>query len=498
MSKGDMKNLLLLSILVFFSQGGFSQVVKNDAELGNEVRYLAQCWDLNGLEVSNHPPTLIDGKFSFRSIELQKASLDDSYLKTPWLMLRNGKVSFTTRLDGSAGGNRSIVVQYIAINENDYSEATPISFYTFDFSNPINKNTTVYDVSFSVPSSLTKGQLYKLKLSLTGTGGSARVGLDDLVIPGEYYSDPSNLCLPLSIEPDADNDGVVDSEDEFPTDPHRAYSSYFPNKNYGTLMFEDLWPGIGDYDFNDLVVDYRIKKVTDAKNEMVEMIVDLKTRAIGAGFKNGFGIEFTGVAPGKVISVSGTKISGSSIHQFAPNGLEVGNQWMTFIPLDNAFAVLPHPGGGVTGVNTDPRGPRQEVLEQTVIVTFKKNGLAASGGAVRSNEISLDNFNPFLIRNQDRSIEVHLPGKPPTRHANQALFGSIDDNSNASHGVYYQSKGTNLPWALHVNQSVPYMIEKYNINQGFIKFEEWVRSNGTAFPDWYLDRDELRNNSLIF
>src|SRR5690606_34374734 len=163
-----------------------------------------------------------------------------------------------------------------------------------------------------------------------------------------------------------------------------------------------LWPGIGDYDFNDLVVDYRIKKVTDAKNEMVEMIVDLKTRAIGAGFKNGFGIEFTGVAPGKVISVSGTKISGSSIHHIAPNGLEGGHQWMTFIPMDNAYDVLAHAGGGVAGVNTDPRGQRQEVLEQTVIVTFKKDGCAASGGALRPSEICIENFNPFLIRDQDR------------------------------------------------------------------------------------------------
>src|SRR5690606_34984210 len=123
-----------------FFQSSFSQSVKNDAELANDVQYFARCWDLNGLEVSNHPATLISDKFSFRSIELQKESLENSYLKTPWLMLRNGQVSFTTRLGGSAGGNRSIVVQYIALNEKDYSEGAPIAFYTFDFPNPINKN----------------------------------------------------------------------------------------------------------------------------------------------------------------------------------------------------------------------------------------------------------------------------------------------------------------------------------------------------------------------
>lgn len=491
-----MKNIILFSAFFLCSIAAFPQV-KNDAELGSSFLYSFYCWNMEGLSVSSQSSTLIGGRFSFRTTELKNESLTTSYLKSPWLRLKRGNITFKAKMDGSTGTSRGIVVQYIEVR-NHWSEGSAKTFYTYNFPTPIYRNTRVYDISVPVPEELINGKNYKIQISFIGSGGSAMIGMDNLEIPSDYYSDPSNLCLPLSIEPDADGDGVVDLEDEFPNDPHRAYSSYFPSKDYGTLMFEDLWPGIGDYDFNDLVVDYRIKKVTDAKNEMVEMIVDLKTRAIGAGFKNGFGIEFTGIAPGKVISVSGTKISGNSIHQFAPNGLEAGNQWMTFIPLDNAFVVLPHPGGGVTGVNTDPRGPRQEVLEQTVIVTFKKNGLAASGGAVRSNEISLDNFNPFLIRNQDRSIEVHLPGKPPTRHANQALFGTIDDNSNASQGVYYQSKETNLPWALHVNQSIPYMIEKNNINKGFIKFEDWVRSSGTAFPDWYLDRDDLRNNSLIY
>lgn len=414
------------------------------------------------------------------------------------MKLKNGHVSFKTRSDGAATVNRSIVVQYISIDENSQKEGSPVAFYTYAFDNPIHNNTKVHDVSFPVPSKLVDSNYYKIRFSFTGTGGYATISLDDIVIPGEYASDPSKLCQPLKAEKDTDGDGVVDSEDEFPLDPYRAFTSYIPSKDFGTLMFEDLWPGIGDYDFNDLVVDYRIKKVIDGKNEMVEVIIDLKTRAIGAGFKNGFGIEFSGIAISKVIGVTGTKIGDNTIHNFAPNGLEAGNQWATIIPYDNAFHVLPHPGGGVTGVNTEPIGPKQEVFEQTIVVSFKKDNIVASGGVVSPKDISLENFNPFLIRNQDRSIEVHLPGKPPTRHANQGLFGTIDDGSDAAQGVYYLSKKTNLPWALDINQSIPYMIEKNNIGKGFIKFEDWVRSNGKEFPDWYLNKPGLRNNSLIY
>lgn len=493
-----MKNIILFSFFMLVAVFGFTQTLRNDGEHGGEAKYLAQCWYFNGVTLNVHPATLISGRYSFRTIELQNEPLTNSYIKTPWMELKKGNITFKTRLDGAAGGNRRVVVQYIAIDVKDYSEKTPVAFHTFDFPNPVHRNTKIYDVSIPVPTELVNGKLYKILFSFTGTGGSARLGFDNLVMPGVYSSDPSNLCKPLVIEKDTDGDGVSDMEDEFPTDRYRAYSSYLPGKDFGTLMFEDLWPGIGDYDFNDLVLDYRIKKVTDTKNEIVELIIDLRTRAIGAGYKNGFGIEFTGITHAQVLGVTGTIMSDNSIHLIAPNGVEAGNEWATVIPFDNAFKVLPHPGGGVTGVNTEPIGPRQEIFEQTVVVSFKKNDILPAGGSVKSSAISLENFNPFLIRNQDRSIEIHLPGKRPTRHANKALFGTVDDNSSAAQGIYYQSKGTNFPWALHINQRIPYMIEKHNIQKGFLRFEDWVKSNGAAFGDWYVDQPDLRNNKLIY
>lgn len=492
-----MKKTILLSAFLLFSLCSFSQSVKNDAELGNSSLYAAYCWSISGLAISNESSTRIDGKYSFRTTNLDKESLSTAYLKSPWIKLQKGNISFKAKLDGAEGGQRSIVVQYIETNFKWFEGISKI-FYTYNFTQPLHKNTKVQNISIPVPAELVNGKNYKIQISFIGVGGSAKVAIDNLQIPGEYHSDPSFFCLPLSIEQDADGDGVVDAEDEFPDDPNRAYSTYFPGKDYGTLMFEDLWPGIGDYDFNDLVVDYQIKKITDAKNEIVEMIVNLRTRAIGAGFKNGLGIEFTNIAPDRILSVSGAKISGKTIHKFAANGLEEGTKWMTFIPFDNAFNILPHPGGGVTGVNTDPKGPKQEIIDQTIIITFKKNGKSALGGPVKTTEISLENFNPFLIRNQDRSIEIHLPGKPPTSLADQKLFGTIDDDSNPGKEKYYQSKGTNLPWALHINQNTPYMIEKYNIIKGFIKFEEWVISNGKAYPDWYMDQPGYREKTAIY
>ena len=56
-----------------------------------------------------------------------------------------------------------------------------------------------------------------------GSGGNDRVIIDDIVISGTYWSDPSNGCQPLQpTGADSDGDGVPDSQDEYPTDKYRA------------------------------------------------------------------------------------------------------------------------------------------------------------------------------------------------------------------------------------------------------------------------------------
>ncbi|MDZ7777488.1 MAG: LruC domain-containing protein [Bacteroidales bacterium] len=57
----------------------------------------------------------------------------------------------------------------------------------------------------------------------------------------------------------------------------------------GTLAYEDLWPGKGDYDFNDLVIDYEFE-ITKNNQEIVQDITATFTiKAFGASQHNGFG-----------------------------------------------------------------------------------------------------------------------------------------------------------------------------------------------------------------
>ena len=62
------------------------------------------------------------------------------------------------------------------------------------------------------------------------------------------------------------------------------------------------------YDFNDLVVDYHFKHVTNSQNEVVSIHIKTSTKAIGASYHNAFGIQLN-TFPSNVTSVTGQEIT---------------------------------------------------------------------------------------------------------------------------------------------------------------------------------------------
>lgn len=85
----------------------------------------------------------------------------------------------------------------------------------------------------------------------------------------------------------------------------------------------------------------------------------------------------------------------------------------------------------------------------------------------------------------DRSVEVHLPDRPPTALADASLFGTKDDDSTPSLGRYYKTEN-NLPWGLHLLETFSYAVEKVQVTQAYSHFAEWAITGGNNFIDWYI------------
>ena len=64
--------------------------------------------------------------------------------------------------------------------------------------------------------------------------------------------------------------------------------------SWKTVAFEDLWPEKGDYDFNDVVVKYKITK-SQIGNEIIKYKIKGYLVAVGASYHNGFAFRFKGI-----------------------------------------------------------------------------------------------------------------------------------------------------------------------------------------------------------
>jgi LruC domain-containing protein len=281
---------------------------------------------------------------------------------------------------------------------------------------------------------------------------------------------------------DKDEDGVADSEDEYPEDPERAFNNYSPGENtFGTLLFEDLWPSFGDYDMNDLVIDYNVNEISNGNNRIKEIELTTVVRATGAGYRNGFGIQLP-VSSDQVLSVEGTRLSTGTIKTLS-TGVEQGQKLATIIVMDDVNDKLP------VMANVFAGNAQHNTDTVNVKIVFKES--------VRKADLGAAPYNPFMIINQDRGREVHLMNMEPTDLMDTEWFNTADDISAIGEGTYFTSnKGFN--WALHIPQSISYAQEKVDFTKAYTKFSEWAKSGGLSYEDWYLNIDGQVNSDAIF
>ena len=290
---------------------------------------------------------------------------------------------------------------------------------------------------------------------------------------GDYTHYIHDLAtLPLDEEliatTDTDGDGIIDFYDEYPDDAERAYNVYTPSiYGLGTYAFEDLWPYIGDFDFNDLVVNYRFTHVYNSAGLIHETIFDFIIKNVGGSFRNGFGIEIN-ADPSIISEVTGCNLTTGEI-SVNSQGLENNQTKPVIIVFDDAWA----------NVNVNDGKMR-------VIIHYNQ--------PIANNQIG--SLNPFIFIDGDRGREVHLVDMEPTDLMNTALLGTADDDSNPSIGRYYRN-ATNLPWGINILYDFTFPKEKAAINLGYTMFASWAISGGTDFTDWYTDQDNYRDNTYL-
>lgn len=282
-------------------------------------------------------------------------------------------------------------------------------------------------------------------------------------------------------------DGMPDIRTEIKNCNECNTPKVYQDVTCGVLMFEDLWPMKGDFDMNDLVVQYKFLKFKNRNNKIVKLQAEFDTKAIGASYKDGFGFEMTGFNTSAIQKVTGSNLTTGSIITDS-RGLEAGQSHPTVIVFDNAFdlvqGTVPTEGMINTKAADKSPKPRTKINLATVSIEFST--------PPSDRELGMVPFNPFIISNGERDREVHLAGYAPTTKARNTWLIKTDyfKNKDVSMADPFRTLNGKMPFALHlpiaIGATFRYPVEKTSIEEAYPDFAAWSADNtNPTYILWY-------------
>ena len=293
--------------------------------------------------------------------------------------------------------------------------------------------------------------------------------------------------LPLGGAPD----GEVEDESISIINPEVTQSFYPAAGQFVSLAYEDLWPSVGDYDMNDLVVYYQTA-LTETSNGVESITISGRITAVGASFHSGFAVQIPSLVRSDV-DQSGLELEINGQLQSTHSLLEEGQSKPVLVVTEDIWDVVVEPEGcnffrtqgenfGICGSGNIDFGFRIYVP----LVTAKDK-------SIFNDQL----FDPFIfatdgyprnsyLSNPGRGLEIHLKNKAPTDLADMSLFGRGDDKSDPSQNLYYQN-ASGLPWAIEVGTEWLHLYEANDLILGYPSFIDYVLSGGQTNMDWYIE-----------
>lgn len=280
-------------------------------------------------------------------------------------------------------------------------------------------------------------------ISLSAEGGTVVYGVED---GGDSSYEDLLFCI------DANPNEAIQDPDRPVIDPDEPEVSETEN-NYMSFAYEDIWPSGGDYDLNDVIIEYH-RSITFNKDNYVSEVKETyePVQKVGAATnRNAFAVQYATDQRGEMVLPSGAvdETQTNSIILF-PNAMDVRNQ--KFV-ITRTFAA----------------------------------------GAMKKDALKVGNsiLNPYIIVNyegagKDNRTEVHLPKSKATNLANSDQIGKEAD-------AYYVNKDGKHPFTISIPGTFTSVTETVTIDKEYPDFEKWVESDGKEYTDWYKNYQKSAN-----
>lgn len=254
---------------------------------------------------------------------------------------------------------------------------------------------------------------------------------------------------------------------------------HMPADGWGTLLFEDLWPAYGDYDFNDFVIYYKAQLYMNTANTVSHMLLGVSVRAVGGSLPYSLGVKLKGVPAGAIEEIQVGETRNADHARLTVRNAAQRNE-PAVLEFSNMYS-NPNRLPGAAYLNTEQGYELSE--EQMVGATFA----VIFGNDIPIRDVAFDNFDFFIARERGdgRLIEIHAGGYEPTAEAvaDYVTLKAESPNTDRSEKYYYSNDG--LVWALHVPHAIQHVYEKVDFLKAYPEMAVWAQSGGTRAQDWY-------------
>ena len=221
----------------------------------------------------------------------------------------------------------------------------------------------------------------------------------------------------------------------------------------GTLMFEDMYPQLGDYDFNDFVARYNLRilyKYSRGKYYAHKMCISVQIRAVGGIYKYEPYIRLTKVKADNII-IETTEKNVKSIK--GPNGEAIISY------------KSPTPPSGYKYYNTEKNEMTKPDKFKEIWITLK-NPIEYEDVMDKNDNIDM------YIAKENHKQEIHLKGYEPVYDQHQD----------------YADKN-NFVWGIRTWGIFDHAIEGKNFLKAYPQFKGWVTSGGKEYKRWWEEVD---------
>ncbi|CAD2226206.1 conserved hypothetical protein [Pseudoalteromonas sp. 3J6] len=272
-------------------------------------------------------------------------------------------------------------------------------------------------------------------------------------------------------------------------------SAVYPGENdWVTLAYEDKWPFSGDYDFNDVVVNYRTTQLIEGSN-VVGYKIDGQLVGVGATYHNGFAVRLTETTNSTTNTILSSEIDEQNII-YTINGepqldspLEANREQAILIFMQDTWQHITKQAGCDyfrTESNCDVNS--KVTFSMTIPLKAAKALANAPGTLLDPFIFGSEGFyhGDFLVGKNARSWEVHLKNQAPTEAFDNNLFtvSGADDATQQVSELFFQTEN-GLPWAIEVGMQWLHPLEGVDITNAYDRFANFAQSSGQQAPQWF-------------